>query len=347
MRKTYLNIGTNGVVDDLVPAALYLSLLDASYRIDWNFGWKSLTNPGVRYWHHEVGHGDKENTADVTPQVQKHPIKAFAAYLDWLRTHVVSHKTKVLRFYLNAHTYGTEGSPHTDTQRDGEITAVLYLTDTWQAGWCGETVVFDSAGEIERAVLPRRNRLLVFPSEKLHGPRPLSKLFSGLRMVLVVKLKPVEIILDRVLDAEASDTTGNLHFLDAIGANDVTHSGRTLLTHLIGTYRLLRARGTDADVCLAGLYHSVYGTSHMRCALPVDRARVRKRIGERAEHLAWLFSIVRRPSCWATEGEFWPTTFGDLVKVSEVDRRDLRAIEQANLSEQGLLTAERIEGLEG
>jgi hypothetical protein len=49
-------------------------------------------------------------------------------------------------------------------------------------------VVFNAKGDIKSAVLPRPNRLLSFPSDRLHAPRPLSKAFEGLRVVLVVKL---------------------------------------------------------------------------------------------------------------------------------------------------------------
>lgn len=346
MSRTYLGFDSHGVVDDLVPAELYGALLEASDVLEWKFGWTSLTNPGFRYWHHEVGHGGKDNTNDVSDAVRAHPTRAFGLYLDWLRTHVVGQDAKVLRFYLNAHTYGSEGSPHTDTEREGEITAILYLAETWRPEWCGETVLFDDADDIERAVLPRPNRLFVFPSDRLHAPRPLSKSFGGLRIVLVVKLAPAEIGHDPVLDAAGPDEPAHLRFLQGIGSSAVQHSGRTLLAHLIGTYRLLRARRADLDVCMAGLYHSVYGTSHIRCTLPVDRAGVRALIGERAERLAWLFSVVLRPRCWTMEGDDWPTTFGGMLRVSGQDQRDLRMMELANLDEQGVLDPERRKGVE-
>jgi Rps23 Pro-64 3,4-dihydroxylase Tpa1-like proline 4-hydroxylase len=96
--------------------------------------------------------------------------------------------TKILRFYLNAHTFGTDGWPHTDADRPNELTTILYLTQQWRPEWCGETVVFNKNGDIEAAVMPRANRLLAFPSDRLHSPRPLSKSFEELRVVLVVKM---------------------------------------------------------------------------------------------------------------------------------------------------------------
>lgn len=176
------------VLDDVVPAELYRDLLDASARIGWRFGWNTPSNPTQLYWHHEVAGGRKSNVEDRAAEVLRHPVKAFAAYQDWLRTQFVTSEARILRFYLNAHTYGTDGWPHTDCDRPGEVTTVLYLTPTWQPGWGGETVVFNQAGDISHAVLPRTNRLLAFPSDWLHAPRPLSRAFAGLRVVLVVKM---------------------------------------------------------------------------------------------------------------------------------------------------------------
>ena len=69
---------------------------------------------------------------------------------------------------------------------------MLFVNANWRAEYGGETVVFDEAGEIANAVMPRANRLVTFPSNRLHAPRPLSKLFLGLRVVLVAKLGAAE-----------------------------------------------------------------------------------------------------------------------------------------------------------
>jgi SM-20-related protein len=180
--------GKAQIFDDLVPEPLLRQLLVAVPRIRWQFGWHTNSNRQARYWHHEIGGGGKENEEDVSAAVAGHRLPIFAQYLDWLRSTLVPEDTKVLRFYLNAHTYGTEGWPHTDTERREEMTAILYLATTWKPEWCGETVVFDANGDIEAAVMPRVNRLLIFPSDRLHAPRPLSKAFPGLRVVLVAKL---------------------------------------------------------------------------------------------------------------------------------------------------------------
>lgn len=184
--KLQEDTGVN-VYDDRVPEEMYVKLLRVSQAVGWRFGWNTPSNPEARYWHHEVGYGNKQNLESVADRVRQHPAKIFSTYMDWLLEQLPP-TSKILRFYLNAHTFGTDGWPHTDTDRRGERTVLLYLNDKWQSAWGGETAIFDARGDVSDAVLPRRNRLLVFPSDALHAPRPLTRAFNGLRVVLVVKI---------------------------------------------------------------------------------------------------------------------------------------------------------------
>lgn len=131
-------------------------------------------------------------------------------------------------------------------------------------------------------------------------------------------------------DAEAR----HLEFLIEHGASKAPHRDRSLLDHLWGTYKLLEERGAENDLCLAGLYHSVYGTNLYEISLPVPRETVRARIGERAERLAWLFSVLKRPDCWRVAGTSLPTMRDAPIEVSDEDLRDLRIIDRANSTEQ-------------
>lgn len=89
-------------------------------------------------------------------------------------------------------------------------------------------------------------------------------------------------------------------FLRAVGCDDVSHSRGSLLTHLAGTCRLLMLWEAPEDVCLAGLFHSVYGTETFDAQLrsKVNRTKVQAVIGQRAERLAWLFATATAESLW-------------------------------------------------
>ncbi|MEM7010369.1 MAG: DUF6817 domain-containing protein [Verrucomicrobiota bacterium] len=88
-------------------------------------------------------------------------------------------------------------------------------------------------------------------------------------------------------------------FLVGIGTESVEHTGESsFLKHLFAVYHDLKRWGYDEEICLAGLFHSVYGTDKFRrFALPLDRRDdVRDLIGERAERLAYFFCAMDRKS---------------------------------------------------
>ena len=176
MESLTIHYGRVQVFDHALPVALYNDLMKAVSQLGWRFGWNTPSNPNTRYWHHEVGFGEKANTADVTERIRQHPLPVFAQYVDWLRSTLVPADTQILRCYLNAHTFGTDGWPHTDTDRGEELTAVLYLAGFWKPEWCGETVVFNERGDIAAAVLPapkkRDTHLFLAPRPRFRYPLP-------------------------------------------------------------------------------------------------------------------------------------------------------------------------------
>lgn len=95
----------------------------------------------------------------------------------------------------------------------------------------------------------------------------------------------------RQIPKEAVDLLRRLH------ADETPHTGRSLIDHLIGTYRLLESWGNSRPICLAGLFHSIYGTNIFlfRSARLDQRCEVRAVIGETAERLAYLFCTSERP----------------------------------------------------
>ena len=110
-------------------------------------------------------------------------------------------------------------------------------------------------------------------------------------------------------------------FLIKLDANKTRHSGRTLFQHLKGVHDLLRDWDNPTDVCLAGLFHSIYGTSTFKHQSLNDRGALVDMIGVPAELLVYHFSTKSRPM------------FAD-VDAGEI-RRKLIEIEVANLIEQG------------
>jgi hypothetical protein len=112
------------------------------------------------------------------------------------------------------------------------------------------------------------------------------------------------------------------------------------MDHLLGTCALLRAWGSDASVCKAGLFHSIYGTNAFGrpCVEMEDRRSVIEMIGEEAEWLAYLFCVSHRPRAFleAIENPVLQNRYDDkYIEISESILNNLIEIECANLIDQG------------
>src|SRR5262249_19422313 len=79
-------------------------------------------------------------------------------------------------------------------------------------------------------------------------------------------------------------------FLVGMGVEQVPHTHKSYLAHLIAVFRSLEAQGYPEDVCRAGMFHSIYGTERFQgFTLPLERRdEIRALIGDRAERLAYL-----------------------------------------------------------
>jgi hypothetical protein len=135
----------------------------------------------------------------------------------------------------------------------------------------------------------------------------------------------------------------------------IRHANGSLLTHLQGTHRLLKAWGNSEDVCLAGLFHSVYGTIHFRPTLVAssERSRVRRVIGTQAERLVYWFSVANRPDAFLSaynnhDGHSAMVETNNPNRVLSLNPRELTSlleIEAANLAEQHCAVASYLVGL--
>ncbi|MDP5144803.1 hypothetical protein ORJ00_18830 [Rheinheimera baltica] len=99
-------------------------------------------------------------------------------------------------------------------------------------------------------------------------------------------------------------TQQRIAFLREHEAQDISHSGRDLLTHLQGTHDILQRWQLPESLCLAGLFHSVYGTDGFT-KQPValhKRKQVQQLIGDEAEHLVYLFCCIRRITLFDGKG---------------------------------------------
>jgi len=134
-----------------------------------------------------------------------------------------------------------------------------------------------------------------------------------------------------------------LNFLKDCAAG-LPHSGRSLLDHLVGTHDLLQQWGNPEPVCLAGLFHSIYGTQiykHQAVSI-LARNLVAHLIGDEAEKLAYIFCVQPRPKAFLdaaasdlNEWGFFDSNTDTTTTFSRDELDKLLEIETANLIEQG------------
>ncbi len=111
-------------------------------------------------------------------------------------------------------------------------------------------------------------------------------------------------------------------FLVKLGIDDVAHTQKTYLGHLISVYRFMDSEGCTDEVCRAGMFHSIYGTERFQgFKLGLERrGEVRDLIGSRAEMLAYLNCAMDRGTFdLAAEGRGETYHFRDRITGEPVD----------------------------
>ena len=93
------------------------------------------------------------------------------------------------RAYCNVVGFGDILLPHRDSAAERDVTALLYVAETWERNWGGETIFFDDSGDARHVVSPRPGRLVLFHSIIEHCGTAPSRLCTRARMTLALKLK--------------------------------------------------------------------------------------------------------------------------------------------------------------
>ena len=74
----------------------------------------------------------------------------------------------------------------------------------------------------------------------------------------------------------------------------IPHSDTTFFKHLYNTFRILKNLNQSEDVCLAGLYHSVYDTDFFKANLNLNEKDVINKIGKYSDFLVKVFCSLDR-----------------------------------------------------
>lgn len=302
-----MNVNDDSIVLDLPGIEPIIKRINEEY-VDsgLTYGWKSINKDNdYGHWNKHILKAYKHCLFDNAslPFIDKHP----DVKLLWEIIQSRIGKRKLLRVYINGYTYGTDAYFHKDDewinkQYGSEIlteTAIVYLNDTWDKDWCGETVILGDDEEIEKSVLPKQNRILIFNGNKFHSARPLTRICPELRKVLVFKSFKYETKCPE---------------MDAI--HKLLKNDFPLLKHSYKIAGMLEDRNQSKSVVLAGLYHAIYrgrGTD--------NRQFVIDRIGEYAEKLVYEYYTLedRINSLLENKREYKSSMLLDLLNIQFVD----------------------------
>lgn len=100
------------------------------------------------------------------------------------------------------------------------------------------------------------------------------------------------------------------------------------INHCIGVYEILRKEGHGNDVCNAGLYHSIYGTSYFDVTVQNihdHRDLIKKEIGEYAENLVYNMCILpdREKNILNGDCDFEIGIYSDISKICRANLIEL------------------------
>jgi hypothetical protein len=319
--------------ENFLPQEMIDTIYTDITNTGWKYGWRSSNTMGFAHWNQPYAdHEIMENGLDISDRLTG-TLKSVWEYIK--ENHFSNHI--LLRCYANAHTYGVEGYPHTDSNRIQDTTVVIYLNKNWRKEWGGETAIF-MGEDVEDSVLPKYNRAVSFPGAAFHVSRNVTRICPDLRMTLMFKVAIKDFDVDR-------DNTQK--FLVELETHKIPHGNRNLARHALCVYDLLKMSGQDSVTCLAGAFHSIYGTNSFRTTTlqPEEADKLISVIGEEAAEIARLFSYVQRPNtleeALVNNNCELKTNSNSIITVSERQLKALQLIEGANLFDQNLLDQKR------
>ncbi|MFM6063946.1 MAG: DUF6817 domain-containing protein [Microcystis panniformis] len=115
---------------------------------------------------------------------------------------------------------------------------------------------------------------------------------------------------------------------------------RSLYSHLLGTYRILKKWKQSEEIYLAGLYHSIYGTySYGKSLVNLEqRGIIKAAIGSDAEKLVYYYCLEDR--------KHFPSNFEQVNEFKMINYRDNKEIILTQTELSALITIRLADHLE-
>jgi hypothetical protein len=213
---------------------------------------------------------------------------------------------RLQRAYINLCSTDDLFPYHVDSPNEKDLTMLYYMNTEWYPMWEGEThFANEKMNDLIASSSFIPGRLAVFNPTIPHKSSQPSKLARQFRFTFANKFvcnedagwkyafrfEDYAIPTDDELTFSERELKA-IEFLKPL-ACPLNHSQSDGFHHLYNTYKLMKSYGLDESLCLAGLFHCIYGTGSYNEAveLNVSRESVREIIGTEAEELVWQYKI--------------------------------------------------------
>jgi hypothetical protein len=80
-----------------------------------------------------------------------------------------------------------------------------------------------------------------------------------------------------------------INFLFDKNCHNIKHSHSNFLNHLVGTFNILKKWKQPEHLCIAGMFHNIYGNQYFNPNLNITREQIKNLIGEAAENLVYKY----------------------------------------------------------
>lgn len=166
------------VLDNVLGEDRRAEVLNFLAQPGWVHGaYSSADNAMPRYFYkHFAGYAKSAQEAR-TPETIADELRVNAPLLADMWQYLLGKPLRnqlLSRCYANAMPVGVGGGVHLDSNVKEHLTAIYYPQAEWNADHGGETLFFNRNGsEVMKAVVPKPDRLVIFPGTIPHVARPI------------------------------------------------------------------------------------------------------------------------------------------------------------------------------
>lgn len=281
--------------------------------VNYTLGWSSAgENSTDKFFNHSFVTASKDNRRDITDALRQSSPGMFIVWRE-LREKLFQVPSNVilLRAYSNMTMYGVDAYPHIDVDPwfEEDRSLVYYLhTGKWNPAWGGATIEISPDGKIEGS-FPLENRISKFISSHKHQGLPVSRSFTGVRKVLVFKVRFYSLAEEEFI---------------LRGWDLLPHNSGNFGSHLIRTGWLAKQEGASETLINAAKYHAVLGTPFMHLDNPFSVEELENIIGSDATEIVIKFSAMTEKDRETTKDEDLKLLV-DLNKRAQFKKRDRNA----------------------